>query len=220
MTTSALANYSHQQHLFAPDTARKTVVFGGGSVGGYVVAYLAAMGAKDIEVWDADTVASHNVPMSVYRPKDVGRPKVEALREIVLEKSNVEIRIRPEMYEGQEPLRNVSVVSCVDTFAARKSIWKQVRMNPTIHLFCDTRVAEYYLEVFAIAPCERQDIKRYEMLLRDDKDAKRQTCGMHGTVLVASRAANIAAQNLTSFWQTSRKEWRVAERCDTLARVY
>jgi hypothetical protein len=89
-----------------------------------------------------------------------------------------------------------------------------------VHLFCDTRVAEYYLEVLAIAPCDHRDIKRYETLLRSDKEAKRQTCGMHGTALVASRAANTAAQNLTSFWQSGHKNWRVAERCDTLARVF
>lgn len=220
MKTLLAANHSHQYQLFAPEAARKTVVFGAGSVASHFVVSLAALGARDIEVWDADAVASHNVPMSAYRPKDVGRLKVEALRDIVQEKTGVELRIRPEMYEGQEKLRNVSVVSCVDTFAARKTIWAQVRMNPTIHLLCDTRIAEYYLEVLSVAPCDRTDIKRYEMLLRDDKEAKRQTCGRHGTILVAGRAANVAAQNLTTFWQTGQKQWHVAERSDTLERVH
>lgn len=217
---NAAANYSHQEGLFETRYAKKTVVFGAGSVGGHVPLYLAGMGVTDIEAWDADSVASHNVPMSVYRPKDVGSLKVHALQEIVAEKTGVTIKVFPEMYTGQTKLKNVSVVSCVDTMSARRDIWKQVKKNPSIHLFCDTRVAEHYLEVLAIAPCDPQDIKRYEALLCDDKDTRRQMCGMHGTILVASRAANVAAQNLTTFWQTGRKEWRVAERCDTLARVF
>lgn len=229
---NAPANYSHQEGLFETRYAKKTVVFGAGSVGGYVPIYLGGMGVKDIEVWDADSVASHNIPMSVYRagnpkspelperPSDVGRLKVHVLREIVAEKTGIIIKVFPEMYTGQTKLKNVSVISCVDTMSARRDIWKRVKKNPSIHLFCDTRVAEYYLEVLAIAPCDPQDIKRYEALLCDDKDTKRQMCGMHGTPLVASRAANIAVQNLTTFWQTGQKKWRVAERCDTLARVF
>lgn len=219
MNMHVRANFSHQQSLFSPKRAKRTIVLGAGSVGGQVVSYLASMGVEDIEAWDADIVASHNVPMSVYRPKDVGRLKVEALREIVLDATGVEIKVRTEMYTGQERLSNASVVACVDTFAARKAIWQRVRMNPTVHLLCDTRVGAFYLEVLAIDPCDRTDIKRYETLMRTDKEAARQTCGMHGTILVASRAANIAAQNLTSFWQSRHKNWRVAERCDTLARV-
>lgn len=217
---NAALNHSHQQHLFNRRSAKKTVVFGVGSVGGHVPLYLCGLGVPDIEVWDADSVSSHNVPMSVYRPKDVGVLKVKALQEIVAEKTAVTIKVFPDMYTGQTKLRNVSVVACVDTMSARRAIWKQVKKNPTVHLFCDTRVAEYYLEVLAIDPCNPQDIKRYEALLFDDSNAKRQMCGQHGTILVASRAANIATQNLATFWQTGQKQWRVAERCDTLTRVF
>jgi molybdopterin/thiamine biosynthesis adenylyltransferase len=219
--THEVANFSHQTDLFDPTTATKTVVFGAGSVGGYAVDFLAKMGVRQIVVWDDDVVDSHNCPMSIYSQEHIGRPKVEALQEIVLRNSGITIDIRKERYHGQEKLRNVSVLSCVDTMNdGREPIWKEVRLNPTVKLLCDTRTSRNYLEVLAIAPCDMQDILRYEALLFDDKDAERQSCGAHGTVILATRTANIAVANLATFWQTGRKTWRVAERCDTLERIF
>jgi hypothetical protein len=213
-------NHSHQEGLFDPAYAQKTIVLGAGSVGGFVPYWLANMGVKNIESWDDDVVASHNVPMSIYGLSDIGRKKVVALLDIIENKTGVRICIVPKRYTGQFKFRQTCVVSCVDEMKSRKAIWKQVKWNPTVPLFCDTRVAEHYIEVLAIAPNDPKDIARYEMLLYGDKEAVQQTCGNHGTILIASRAANIAAQSLTTFWQTGQKKWRTAERCDTLARVF
>lgn len=214
--TKAPLNLSHQAKLFNPKFARKVVLFGAGSVGSYVAFFLAKMGVTEIEVWDGDDVASHNIPMSLYRPKDVGRYKVDALREIILEFTGVTITAKQAMYEGKEPLKNVSVISCVDTMKARSLIWSKVRMNPSVDIFLDTRIGEAYQEVFAISPCSTTDIKRYRALLFDDKEAVRRFCGSHGVVFVSTKAAQGVTANIARFWQTGQKKWRDAGRCDIL----
>src|SRR5689334_20761446 len=111
MTTTL--NFSAQNNLFDPGFAKPVTVVGAGAVGSQVAIMLAKQGCKHIMVWDADTVLSHNVPMSAYRPRDVGRRKVEALAEIVHEYTGVRIEAIPRMF-GQNDLLSGSVVACVD----------------------------------------------------------------------------------------------------------
>lgn len=215
----AEANYSHQSNLFDPALARPVTVIGAGSVGSHAVYALASMGVTDLMVWDGDTVMSDNTPSSLYGNADVGRPKVEALRDIVLRLTGVEIKIRAEMYTDQ-PLRNTSVVACVDTMAARRLIWDKAKMHPTIDILCDTRTREAYKEVLCIEPTKQEDIDRYEKLFFEDEFDLRQMCGRHSVIFVSMSAAIDVASNLANFWQNGRKNWRVAERRDTLQRVF
>lgn len=214
-----MSNFSHQKKLFNPKNARKVTLFGAGSVGSFTALALAKMGVSEIEVWDADTVESHNAPMSLYSVRDLGRLKVEALRDRIRDLADVEITIRPEMYDGQVPLRNASVVACVDTMQARKTIWSQVKQNPSVDVFLDTRLAEAYVELLAIEPNARNDIGRYDAMMFDDDTAVRQICGTHGIVFASLTAASAVTATLAKFWTERRKTWRYVERCDTLERA-
>lgn len=174
-------------------------MIGAGSVGSKLVLELAAIGCTDITVWDGDDVASHNVPMSAYRHTDLGRFKTVALQELVRDKSGMTIKVVQRMYCG-EPLRG-TVVSCVDWMDERKKIWKQVRHNPLVDLFVDTRTAIQLLEVYAIQPCNSEDIAFYETRLYPSSDAIRPTCGVHGISPVTSITAGVAVATLTRFWK-------------------
>jgi hypothetical protein len=216
MTTSnSLEYYAHQEGLFDPRFARKVVLLGAGSVGSHVAYHLAKMGVTDIEVWDNDVVASHNVPMSLYGPSDVGRYKVDALAELIERLAGTSIRTERKMYDG-EVLRNTSVVACVDSMRVRKLLWERLKFCPTVDIFCDTRTAASYIEVLSVAPCDPIDIEMYEAMLFDDDQATRQTCGTHGIVYASSRASQVVAANLALFWQQGRKVCRMAEQCQTL----
>ncbi len=76
--------------LDVPRLARTPItVIGAGAVGSFTVLALAKCGAECITVYDDDTVESHNLPNQWYRLTDLGRPKVEALRELVREMTGV-----------------------------------------------------------------------------------------------------------------------------------
>jgi molybdopterin/thiamine biosynthesis adenylyltransferase len=188
-------NFSHSRGLFDPLLARPITVIGAGSVGGYVVANAAKAGFPDITVYDFDHVESHNVPMSIYRQAlDVGRLKVEALKDIVREQSAIEITAVPRRYGG-EPLRGC-VVACVDTIEARRGIWERVRMNANVVAFVDTRIAEKAVNVHMVCPTRPDQVASYAKLF-PDTPAAQQTCGRHGFVTVSQIAASAAVEFLT-----------------------
>lgn len=192
-------NFSHQANIFDPGNAKPVTVIGAGSVGSKLVLELASIGCTEITVWDGDDVASHNVPMSAYRHTDLGRFKTIALQELVRDKSGVNIKVVQRMYNG-EPLQG-TVVSCVDWMDERKKIWEQVRHNPLVDLFVDTRTAIQLLEVYAVQPCNNEDVAFYETRLYPSSDAIRPTCGTHGISPVTSITAGVAAAALTRFWK-------------------
>ncbi|MDO8584875.1 MAG: ThiF family adenylyltransferase [bacterium] len=198
-------NLSGQHNLFNAMTARSVTIIGAGAVGGYVAVTLAKMGVTKLTVIDDDYVESHNIPMSVYRPCDLGRPKVEALRDIVLEASGVVIDARRQFYEN-EPLRD-AVVCCVDTMEARQAVWRNVKMQPRVDILIDTRTAEELVWVFAIAPCDPDDIAYYEHhLAYTTKETAHPMCGRHGIVYASMSAASAVAADLVYWWQHGKKK--------------
>ena len=192
-------NFDQQEDLFSPDLARPVTVLGAGSVGSQVVCQLAQVGCTDITVWDGDDIASHNIPMSVYRIGDLGRWKVEALADLVREKSGITIKPIRRMWNG-EALRG-SVVCCVHWMDTRADIWKQVRHNPLVDILIDTRIAKEFVAVYAINPTDPEHVVLYESRLYPSSEAVRPTCGEHGIVYVSGLAACAAVARLTSVWK-------------------
>lgn len=190
-------NFDQQDNIFAPEMAKPVTVMGVGSVGSQVVLSLARLGFTELTVWDGDSVASHNIPMSVYRVKDLCRPKVDALTEIVDEAMGVHITAHNAMYTCTA-LRTY-VVSCVDSMDVRRRIWREVKQNPFVPLFVDTRLVGEFVSVFAIRPCAPEDIKYYEAYLYASADAMLPQCGYHNAIHISGTAANAAVAALTEW---------------------
>ncbi len=217
------ANHTHQLKMFDPRRSCRIIGFGAGAVGSWAALFLAKEGFTDITWWDDDVIKSHNTPMSLYGPEDVGKYKVERLQVRVKELAGVTITAVRKKYTGSDrsALSRCIVVSCVDLMdKGRKPLWEGVKNNPTIKLFCDSRVAAAYTEVISVVPYERRDILRYEALLFSDKKAARQMCGEHGIVYGSVNAARVIASNAAKILMDGAVPWRFAERCDTLERAH
>lgn len=196
-------NFDQQIKIFNPALARPVTIIGAGSVGGRLAVMLAKVGCTDLNVWDADEVASHNPPMSVFQRKHTLMLKVEALAEIVAEEAEVEITAISKMYAGE--ILKTAVACCVDTMEARQLIWRAVKKNPLVGLLVDTRITAEYIEVFAIRTCDEDDIAYYENFIQySSQEAARPMCGEHGAIFISSTAASAACAALTMFWRGSR----------------
>jgi len=195
-------NFSQQSGVFDRAAARPVTVIGAGSVGSQVVVQLAKIGVTGITVYDGDYVESHNIPMSAYRVGDLGRLKVAALEAIVLEQSDLRIAAVPRMFQ-RERLAG-SVVACVDSMEARRLIWDQVKMNPNVDILVDTRTAAELISVFAVNPCDPEDIAYYEHFLYPSSQASRLMCGLHGIIYASAVAASAVCANLTNKWSQGR----------------
>lgn len=213
-------NLSQMDKLFDAETATPVTVIGVGSVGSYVVHGLAKMGVTDITVYDPDFVESHNIPMSIYRPKDLARPKVEALKDIVEEATGVVITTHNIAYSGQ-PLKGV-IIMCVDTMEARQLVWKSIKDSPTIDvpILFDTRVSAELVWVFGINPEDPEDEELYQHHIKySTKETAAPLCGLHGIDYVSKRAAGIVCIGLTSWWQRGTKKRLHKELVGALAMV-
>lgn len=128
----------------------KIHIIGCGAVGSTIAELLARCGLTDFVLYDHDTVEPHNLVNQMFRDKDVGKKKVDALAEILTE-INPEIASRiklvPEKYVDQ-PLSGY-VFLCVDSIAVRKAIVKQNQYNTMIRMMSDVRIsltdAQHYM---------------------------------------------------------------------------
>ncbi len=126
-------NLSKSYEFFQPekDPARIHVV-GCGSVGSMLVTYLAKCGVTKMTLWDFDKVESKNIVNQMFRQKDVGRLKVEALRDIVVEDINPDAKdsiiIKPEGWKNE--LMSGYVFLAVDNIELRREIVER-HMNST-----------------------------------------------------------------------------------------
>lgn len=213
-------NLSTQFKIFDPDIARPVTLIGAGSVGSEVARQLTKIGVTDLTVYDDDYVESHNIPSSCFRVKDCGRPKVEALIDIIEEQTGIEINVFKERFDADVPPLKGAVIACVDSMEARQEIWKNVKGRPDVDILIDTRVSEELVWVFAIHPCDPEDIELYEHhLAYSSKEAAPPMCGRHGIIYVASTAARAAIANLTNWWQSGNKKQLHKELVGTLLAI-
>lgn len=179
------------------------------------------MGVTDITVHDGDTVESTNGPMSLYRPYDLGRKKVDALKEIILfmtRGDEVEITTVDTMYDGGSVTTPI-VISCVDSMATRRALFNEACNSIKTQLFLDTRTAESYLELYAINPWSEDEKEVYEGTLFTDEEGRRQYCGQHGIIYVPLDAGGAISARLSEYWMNGKKELCLQFRCDRFKRA-
>lgn len=157
-------------------------VVGCGAVGSKIVMELAKLGISNIHVWDADDVESHNISNQAFYLDDIGKPKVDAMKDHVLRATGIEIKTHNQFIEGKEDLGRV-VFLCVDTMSARKSIFENcLKHNFITDLTVEVRMGIEELRVYGFNPCSRDDIIKWEQTLVDDSETVESACGSKTTV--------------------------------------
>lgn len=132
-------NTSKVDEYFRPDKSKLYVV-GCGSVGSTLAEALARCGCTNFVLMDFDKVESKNLANQAFRASDIGRPKVEALRDIITSinpDAAKSVRIVPEGWTGQ----NLSgyVFLCVDNIDLRRQIVEKNFRNLNIKAMFDFR---------------------------------------------------------------------------------
>ncbi len=115
---------SKSYEYFQPekDTARVHII-GCGSVGSTVAENLARSGVTKFTLWDFDTVEKHNIVNQMFTQKDVGKLKVEALKDIILAinpEAEDDIELQPKGWRGK--MLSGYIFLCVDNIDLRREI--------------------------------------------------------------------------------------------------
>jgi molybdopterin/thiamine biosynthesis adenylyltransferase len=173
-------------------------LIGCGGIGSCVALALGKLGCPQLHLYDDDRVEDHNVPNQLFRTSDVGRPKVDALAEIL----EAFTGLRPQAHRRRvqdERLRGI-VVSGVDSMATRMAIWqKVVRHRAGIALYLDGRLGAEVCRLYAIRPADPDDIRAYERSLYDDSQAEPLSCTAGAIIYTGLAMASLVADQVKKF---------------------
>jgi molybdopterin/thiamine biosynthesis adenylyltransferase len=177
-----IADYWRQEELVRPSQLDTPItVVGAGGIGSPTVLALAKMGCRRITVFDPDTVEPHNLPNQLYRPTDVGCPKVEALAAIVQDLTGTRIDAVPRLADD-DAFTDI-LVSAVDTMATRVQLWEgTLQRRPTTRLFIDARMGGEVGRLYVVDPTDPDRIAAYRASLHSDDESDPDPCSQQSVI--------------------------------------
>lgn len=134
---------SKSYEFFQPEKDKARIhIIGCGSVGSTLAENLARCGVTKMTLWDFDTVEAHNIVNQMFRQQDIGKSKVEALKDILTD-INPEIKdsveIKPKGWEGK--LLSGYIFLCVDNIELRRKIVETHMDSPFAKAVFDFRTS-------------------------------------------------------------------------------
>lgn len=132
---------SKSYEFFQPEKDNSRVhIIGCGSVGSTVAENLARCGVTKMTLWDFDKVEEHNIVNQMFTEEDVGKPKTEALLDI-LSRINPEIKEKAELKRNgySNELLSGYIFLCVDSIELRRKIVEKHMNTPFVKAVFDFR---------------------------------------------------------------------------------
>lgn len=135
-------NLNKSYEFFQPEKVVERIhIIGCGAVGSTIAELLARAGLTKITLYDFDRVEAHNIANQMFFADDIGRPKVEAVRELILRinpDAEKQVKIQPEGYTGQR--LSGYVFLAVDNIDLRREICEAQKGNRYIKAIFDIRI--------------------------------------------------------------------------------
>lgn len=199
-----MIDLSKSYDFFQPEKDAAMVhIVGCGSVGSTVAENLARCGVTKMTLWDFDKVESKNIVNQMFREKDIGKPKVEALADILseinpgIEKSLV---LKPQGWNGQ--LMSGYVFLAVDDIELRRKIVEAHMASPYVRAMFDFRTrledAQHYAADWS-DPKSKQSFLNSMQFSNDeaDDDTEISACGI--TLGVAPTVRIVCAYGVANY---------------------
>jgi len=187
MTKKSKAVLDTSRHELHFDTKflmkdKRVDIIGVGAVGSKIAMEVAKLGVKNIHLWDGDEVEAHNIANQDFYMTDIGKMKVDASADRILEATGIKVTTHPTYLEGSEDLGEI-VFLAVDTMKARKDIFEDsLKNNFTTDIVVEVRMGVEELRVYGFNPCKREDIVRWTSTLVDDNETVESACSAKTTV--------------------------------------
>ena len=191
--------YSRQAGIVPEDRVSKEqegcLVIGVGAIGRQVALQLTAIGVRHLQLVDHDTVEETNVVTQGYPESAIGfRKVVTTAADCVRLNGNVELDLVANRFRGNQQTWYPNVFVCVDTMAARSTIWRHMK-PPKSSFYADGRMAAESLRVLATTTSDPY----YESTLHSDDEAYEGSCTARSTVYCANIAAGVMVSNFTRY---------------------
>lgn len=185
MTQPSRLDIRRHQELFDGDTFNKKVtIIGAGATGSWLALQLAKLGITNIHVYDFDVVEEHNIPNQIFGLQHIGKPKVEALYDIIQEQTGTQIHINNMPYVDQR--LSGYVFAMVDSMAVRKQIFDQCKYKRNVHHFIEPRMGLNEARIYNVDPCDANQVEKYEGCWYSDDEAEVSACGTSQSVITTA----------------------------------
>jgi len=195
--------------FFAPEDAASTVlnIIGVGATGSWIGLLAAKMGWQRFRVWDADVVASHNLPNQIYDTCQINKLKVEAFKEKLTDFNPlIEVETIPRFFTTEEDsdiLEGVVVIA-VDTLSARKDIYHSVKNNYLIYNVLETKMGFKHATITLLDPLDESSLDNWYGLLKDDSEVQEAACNERIITTLTNIVASTSVHYLCAITASSR----------------
>lgn len=178
---------------FQQDKKPAVLIGGAGGIGSWLTLLLNRAGFETY-VFDFDRLEEINMAGQLFMHKSIGKPKVEALSDIVREICREEIIPYEEKMDATS-ITNDIVFSAFDNMLARKNMFQgwlaQYKGSPNA-VFIDGRLTMEQLTVFTVKGNDAKAIEEYEKVhLFDDSKVEDLPCSAkqtsHGAAMIAAK---------------------------------
>lgn len=136
-----MIDLSKSYEYFKPELVKDPVhIIGCGSVGSTVAESMCRMGIKNFVLWDFDVVNPHNLANQLFRAKDIGKLKVEALLDILKDidpEIGSSVELKPNGWRGE--VLTGYIILAVDSIEVRKQIVNLHMGSPFVKAMFDYR---------------------------------------------------------------------------------
>ena len=166
-------------------------IIGCGGIGSWTSLLLARTGIGGIYSYDFDIIESQNMAGQLFRLQDLGKHKVDAMKEIIKEYvPTLKGAFLSEPYNNQ-PLSRITITA-LDSIAVRKVVFEQYceqyknYYDKSKCLFIDGRMSAEAFQVFIFRLSQEDKIKEYKQSLFEDSKATGNVCSYKATSYVGA----------------------------------
>ncbi len=163
---------------------RRVDVIGAGATGSRIILSLAKLGIQNIHAWDFDHVEQHNIANQAFFSSHIGKSKLEAINELVLQASGYPLTCH-DTAVGKDTAESLGevVFLLTDTMQSRRDIWEAcLKYRPQTRLMIETRMGANTGRVYSVRPYMPNHVSGWESTLYDDAEAAVSACGASTTV--------------------------------------
>ena len=151
-------------------------IIGCGAIGSTAAELLTRLGFPKLHLYDFDTVSDHNITNQMFRMKDIGKTKIEALSEILKDiNPDIILELHPEGWNEYSRVTGCIFIA-VDSIDIRKEIIQTYRFDQSIKFVTDCRMRLTDAQCYAADWSKEKDItKLYNSMDFTAEEAKAAT---------------------------------------------
>jgi len=193
-------------------TKESIVVVGQGGIASNAMYCLAKTVPCTYYTVDQDVVNEINIGTQFFNRNQIGKYKVEAVKETMSIQTLAKIFTFNKMYSNEyTPI----MITGLDNMAARKQVFTEWRSQSDRELLLCARLRASYYEIFVVTPGKEEE---YEKTLFDDSEVSEGPCTFKQTayfgMLIGARITHILVNYLTNKYmgeEVCNIPWRVSE---------